>query len=194
MKRLSLITSIALVLLLTVSTSFAQKRKKNEEPPKVEAPTFKISEKTKKAVYNEVVQQKGTVGATYDKVFAWANKFYKAPSNVLRKKERDNGLLVAKGRFYLNYTEPETGTKKRAHTMEYDLTFNFKEDRYRYEITNIIYKSTSYQGIEQWIDANTTTYNHKTASYLVTLDEELRKIIDSFKTSIASVEKAEEEW
>ncbi|MBL4755781.1 MAG: DUF4468 domain-containing protein [Flavobacteriales bacterium] len=181
---------IAITLLISVSSSNAQKKK----APVIEIPEFAIDETTKLVVYNEVVQQKGTKGELYDKALAWAMKFYKSPSNVLRERDKENAKLVARSRFYTFYTDPKKGTKTRMGTIEYTLTFAFKEGRYRYEITKINYKAQSYQGVEQWIDGNKKEYNYATASYLVQVDEELKKVVADFKASIAKVEKAAESW
>lgn len=183
-------TLIAMVLLSSISTSYAQKKKE----PVVEIPEFTIDEKTQKAVYIEVVEQGGISGVLYDKALAWAMKYYKNPTNVVREKDREKGNLVARARFYTYYTDPKKGTKTRMGTIEYTLSLAFKEGRYRYEITRINVKATSYQGIEQWIDQNKKEYNYATASYLVQVDEELKKVIAAFKTAIAQSEKATADW
>jgi len=190
MKKCFKAALIAIAMLVSVSVSFAQKKKE----PVIEIPEFAIDEKTEMVVYNEVVQQKGTKGALYDKALAWAMKYYKNPSNVLREKDKENGSLVAKSRFYTYYTDPKKGTKTRMGTIEYTLTFSFKEGRYRYEITKINFKAQSYQGVEQWIERNQKEYNYATASYLVQVDEELKKVIGDFKSGIAKTEKAAESW
>ena len=74
------------------------------------------------------------------------------------------------------------------------LNVQFKEGRYRYEITNIIYKATSYQGIEQWINDNKKQYSYATASYLVQVDKELNKLINQLKSAIARTDKVTENW
>ena len=190
MKTFSNTWLIAIVLFVSVSTCCAQKKKE----PVIEIPEFMIDESTEKVVYQGVVQQKGPKDAQYDKALAWATKYYKNPSDVLREKDREKGSLKAKARFYVFYTDPKKGTKTRTHTIEYLLTVQFKEGRYRYEITNIIYKATSYQGIEQWIDDNKKQYSYATASYLVQVDEELNKLINQLKSAIAKTEQVTEIW
>lgn len=190
MKYTLRIVAIVTVFFLTFSNVIAQK--KGEVI--VEIPEFVISEKSNKIVYNEVVQQKGAPGTLYDKALAWANKFYKSPSNVLRTKDRGKALLIAKSRFYIYYTDPKKGTKTRTKTIEYILTFNFKDGRYRYEVTDIVFKSTSYQGIEQWIEANKKQYSYRYASNLVQIDEEIKKVIADFKAKIGAEEKGSDDW
>jgi len=177
-------------LLFTLNNCCAQKRK----APIIEIPEFIIDGETKKVIYQEVVEQKGSKDVLYDKALAWATKHYKNPTNVLREKDKLNGKIKAKARFYIYYTDPKKGTKTRTHTIEYLFTIQIKKNRYRYVITDIIYKTTSYQGIEQWIDANNKQYDYAMASYLVQIDEEINKLTDLFKSAIAKEEKATDTW
>ena len=190
MKTLIRTSLSVIALLVAVSTCHAQKKK----DPMVEIPDFQVDDRTKKVIYQGVMQQQGSKDVLYEKALSWATKYYKYPRDVLREKEKDKGRLKAKARFYIFYTDPKKGTRTRAHTIEYTLVVEFKEGRYRYEVTDINYKATSYQGIEQWIDANTRQYSYTTASYLVQVDEEIRKVINLLKTAMAKTEKVTEDW
>ncbi len=181
---------LAIAMLAAINTCYAQKKK----DPVVEIPAFIIDEGTKKVVYQGVVEQEGSKDILYEKALAWAMKYYKNPSNVIREKDREKGSLKTKARFYIYYTDPKKGTKTRAHTMEYLLAIEFKEGKYRYLLTDIIYKTTSYQGIENWIDANNKQYSYAMASYLVQTDEELNKLINLLKAALAKQEKVTEDW
>ncbi|HIA37318.1 MAG TPA: DUF4468 domain-containing protein [Flavobacteriales bacterium] len=190
MQNLIKTSFLAIAMLATINTCCAQKKK----DPVVEIPAFIIDEGTKKVVYQGVVEQEGSKDVLFEKALAWATKYYKSPSNVIREKDREKGSLKAKARYYIYYIDPKKGTKTRAHTIEYLLTVQFKEGRYRYLLTDIIYKATSYQGIEQWIDANKKQYSYATASYLVQTDEEINKLISLLKAAIAKQEKVTEDW
>lgn len=190
MKILRQIAILVLLAIMMSPSSFAQKK----GDPVIEIPKFTIDEGTKQIVYKEVVDQKGSKDILYDKGLAWAMKQFKNPSNVLREKDKEKGKLVAKSRFYYFYTDPKKGTKTRKGAIEYTLSIQFKDGRYRYEITRINVKSTSYQGVEQWIRAHEKLYSYANASYLVQVDEEINKIITSLKTGMAKTEKASEDW
>jgi len=182
---------LALIMSLAISSVSAQKK---GAPAKIEIPAFIIDEETKLIVYKEVVQQEGTKGTLYDKAFAWANSFYKSPTNVLREKDKEGGKLMARHRFYIWNTNPKTRAKIRAGTVEYTLNFNFKEGKYKYEITKINHKQQSSFAVEKWIEDNKRSYDSQTSSYLVQIDEEINKIIKSFKAGIAKKDKVEEDW
>ena len=188
MKNLLL---LLFVLIVAVNHSTAQKKK---SPEKIEIPEFTVDEETKYIIYKEVVQQEGSKTVLYDKAIAWAEKFYKSPSNVLREKDKEGGKLMARHRFYVWDTDPKTGMKSRADMIEYTLTFLFKDGRYKYEITKINRKASSYQGIERWYTDNQKQYSHRTAGYLVQVNTEITKLIDSFKAGIAKKDKVEEKW
>ena len=190
MKTIFRSSVIAVSVLLSLSTAFAQKKAE----PIVEAPEFTIDEKTSKVVYKGVQEQKGSAGSLYDKAFTWASGYYKNPTRVIRIKDKANGKLTAKARFYIFYTDRKTGAKTRTHTIEYDLTLQFKEGRYRYEITNLIYKATSYQGVEQWIEDNKKKYSYRTASHLKQIDAQLSQVINDFKTAIGKAAPVTEDW
>ena len=190
MKRYLQAFLVVLAIIFAIAPSYAQKKGE----PVIEIPDFTIDENTQKVVYQEVVEQKGAPRDLYEKALAWAMKYYKSPANVLREKDKEKGSLVARHRFYFFYTDPKKGTKTRKGTIEYTLSFQFKDGRYRYEISQINYKTHSYQGIEQWIDRNKKEYNYATASYLVQVDDEIKKLIKDFKTAIGKSEKVKGEW
>ena len=190
MKILKNLVFSALLIALLTPISFAQKKGE----PQVEIPSFTIDETSKQVTYSGVVDQKGNKDVLFDKGFAWAMGYFKNPSNVIREKDKAAGKLMARSRFYYFYTDPKKGTKTRRGTIEYTLKVAFKEGRYRYEVTRINVKAVSYQGIEQWIDANKKTYSYANATYLVQVDEEVNKVIDALKTGMAKEEKGSDEW
>jgi len=169
----------------------AQKKK---APEKIEIPEMPIDEDTKFVIYKEVIQQEGTKSVLYDKAIAWAEKFYKNPKDVLREKNKESAKIMARHRFYLFNYDAKTGAKSRAGVIEYTLTFLFKDGRYKYEITKINWKQNSYHGIAKWYVANQKEYNHQSAGYLVQINDEITKVIDSFRAGIGKKDKVEEEW
>ncbi len=189
MKNLTL---IILVILSVISFKATAQKKKALE--KIDIPEMAVDEETNYIIYKEVVQQEGSKTVLYDKAIAWATKFYKSPSNVLREKDKEGGKLMARHRFYIFDKDSKSGVKSRADMIEYTLTFLFKDGRYKYEITKINRKSTSYQGIERWYTDNKKQYNHRSAGYLVQVNDKITELIKSFKVGIAKKDKVEEEW
>ena len=188
MKKLLL---LIFILNIAAYTARAQKKK---VPEKIEIPAMVIDEETKYIVYEEVIKQEGAKDVLYDKALAWAMKFYKSPSNVLLEKAKEAGKIIAMHRFNIFNSDTKQRVKSKAGVIEYTLTFLFKDGKYKYKITRINLKQTSYKGIERWYLENQKEYNHRSACYLVQVTDEINKVIDGFKATIARKKKAEEEW
>ena len=122
------------------------------------------------------------------------NEYYRNPVDVIREKVTDS-KLVAKHRFRIvEHKDEKTGTESIAATMLYQLTIEFKQGRYRYEVTNISKKGQSYYGVENWLEENNKAYHHKYAYYLKQTDDELQKIIADLKKGMGTQPEKEEEW
>lgn len=185
---------VLLIVIVLIAATFSATAQKKKAIEKIEIPEMAIDEETKYIVYKEVVKQEGAKDVLYGKALAWAMKFYKSPSNVLREKDKEAGKIMARHRFNIFNFDAKTGVKSKAGVIEYTLTFLFKDGRYKYEITKINLKQTSYKGIERWYLENQKEYNHRSARYLVQVNDEINKVIDGFKAGIAGKKRVEEEW
>ena len=188
MKRFVL---IALAFVFAVPL-MAQKKKKNEEV-KIEVPPLNYDSKTNLISYNAVVETKGTTIELYDKALAWMKSYYKNPADVIRTKDAEGGKLIGKARFRIWDQKEGTGTKTQAGMIEYDISISCKDGRYRHAITNIGKKQQTFYPAEKWDTANKLEYKRMYASYLVQMDKEMNKILDSLTKAMASGEEPKEE-
>jgi hypothetical protein len=70
----------------------------------------------------------------------------------------------------------------------------FKDGRYKYTITDLNLKATSYMPLEPWLDReDANAQNH--SYYLTDIDNEIREVIKSMKEGLASAgDKSSDEW
>ena len=186
------IVLIALAFVLAVP-SMAQKKKKNEEV-KIETPAFNYDAKTKLISYGSVIETEGTTAELYAKALSWMKSYYKNPTDVIRTKDAEGGKLEGKARFRIWDQKEGTGTKTAAGSVEYNISIICKDGRYKYTITKIGKKQSTFYPAEKWDVANKAEYKRMYASYLVQLDEEINKIVESLnKAMTAGAEEKEEE-
>jgi len=68
----------------------------------------------------------------------------------------------------------------------YTLTVEFKDNAWRYEITNMNWQQTSAFPIERWMDTTSPSFSPNYPYYLTQTDEELKKVESSLKKAMAS--------
>src|SRR5688572_24022036 len=135
--------------------------------------------------YSKVNQQPGvSKDQMYRRAFSWANAFYKNPGDVIREKDPVTGKLVIKARFRISNEPDKKGVVTAAGDVMYTLTMNFKDGRYKYEITKINWQQLSYYPIERWNDTASPSFKQEFAYYLKQTDENIRSIISDFEKKI----------
>ena len=186
-------TIIAFILIVSIlPTVFAQKKSKQEEVI-IQAPTMPIDKSTDKVTYANVFETKGTAQDLYQRGLLWFNGFYNNPADVIRKKVELEGKIVGKARFNI-YGKDANGIKINDGLVQYDITLQCKEGRYKYEITSIIHKQRSVFPIEKWIEENNINYNAQYASYLVQLNDYMQQLIASLQKAMEVVTPAKDNW
>ncbi|OFX73142.1 MAG: hypothetical protein A2X12_03880 [Bacteroidetes bacterium GWE2_29_8] len=157
-------------------------------------PDIKRDVETKKFIYTEVVSVEGTKDELYDRCISWFNSFYKNVANVAKKLVKIEGLVEGAHRFKI-YDIDSKGLKTDAGLVGYDITFNFKDGRYKYTITNISWKQTSSFPIEKWADKNAPSYNVKYDNYLIQVDTKMKEVVESLKKGMLPKDvKKDDNW
>ncbi len=171
--------------------AFAQK--KNKE---LSWPAMELDAKTNLITYTGVVEVKGAdANELYDRTMKWGNDHYKNFAEKLRKQDKAAGEMEIFGRFpFYAYDKKGTKTTSRQGLAQYTLTILFKEGRYKYTITALNYKASSYQALEQWLDReDPNARNH--SFYLTDIDTEIRNTIKSMQDAVAtSGGGGEDDW
>jgi glutamine cyclotransferase len=182
MNRICLMLLCSFVL---VNTAFAQKSKEA-----VVVPELPVDAATGLYTYGQVVEVPATSkDELYKRAFAWANGFYKNPGDVIREKNLEEGKILIKARFRISNEPDKKGVVTQAGDVMYSLTFNFKEGKYKYEITKINWQQTSYYPIERWKETSASSFNPAYLYYLKQTDEVIKSIISDFSKKIAEPAK-----
>lgn len=183
----------AAIILFTVLTTtvFAQKGKKE-----IIMPELPKNESTGLISYSGREEAASTSKSVlYDRALAWANGFYKNPAEVIREKDPEKGKIVIKGRYRIANEPDKKGVVTQAGNVMYTLTVEFKDNVWRYEITNMNWQQTSAFPIERWTDTTSPSFSPNYPYYLTQTDEELRKVESSLKKAMKAEAKTnKDDW
>jgi hypothetical protein len=140
---------IVLSLMLIINSLFATAQKQEPAPT---PPDMPMDTTTKLITYTEVVQMPEVQAAElFKRAKKWVYIFYKNPSTVIQTMDSVN--YVFEGRHTINMIKTlKDGTKLPTNYMNYNITLNFKDGKYRYKITNINLKDLSYHPAEKLLD------------------------------------------
>jgi len=175
------------VMLLAAIPFGAFSQKKTE----LSWPSMNLDPTTNLITYT-AVPEVPNVSATdmYDRAMSWAATYYKNHTEKLRKTNRATGELEIFGRFaFFAYDKKGVKTTGRQGLAQYTMTVRFRDGRYKYTITKLNLKASSYQPLEAWLDRDdSNARNH--SFYLTDVDAELRNVIKSMSAAIAKAPNA----
>ena len=181
MKRVR-IFFFGLLLLLTSGNVRAQ-------PNQPVAPKMPLDEKTGLITYSSVIEVKGhSAGDLYKRALSWAGTFYKNPSDVIRERDSINGRIVCKARFKIMNPADKKGITTDAGNVMYSLRIQFKEGRYRYELSEINWKQPSYYPCERWMDRSSAAFSTAFDHYLFQTDQTLNSVLKDLQKAMSSPE------
>ncbi len=177
---------IAFTLFGTVA--FAQKNADQE------IPYFPVDDETKLVTYTDVIQVPGVLkDSLYNVALDWMKKFYKSPSQAIKSQSREEGVIEIKHQFQI--TRKDKGQEVKAGTINYYLTLQFRDGRFKYTITKVNLESTSYFGIEKWINEEVYKKDDNVPGYLQQIDTFMMALIASMEEDVKpAAPKKEEEW
>jgi hypothetical protein len=183
--------SAFLIILFAVS---AQAQKK---PVTRTAPVMPINPETKLITYSKVVPDSAATKIELRKrAEAWINSFYANPTEVMRERDTVAQKIVCKPRFKL-MTEPDKENfSKEAGKMQYTLTLQFKDGRYKYDLSEINWKQLSYYPIERWMDSTAAGYSKDYVYYLIEADSIVKTVLADLEKNmkINTVKPKKPDW
>lgn len=179
--------------MLIASIPFISSAQKKKE--ELSWPAMKVDAKTNLITYSEVPEVPGTKDELFDRAMKWGGGHYKNFAEKLRKQDKAVGSMEIFARFpFYAYDKKGNKTTSRQGLAQYTLTIMFKDGRYKYTVTDLNFKATSYQPLEAWLDReDPNARNH--SFYLTDIDAEIVKTINSLKKAMASADAAsEDDW
>jgi len=188
-KQFLILLSAATVLFST--PSFAQKSK--EEPVQVVIPKDK---ETGLYSYSGIVDVSGaSKDELYNRAISWVQSYYKNPADVLREKDPASGKVVIKARFKIFNPADKKGLATDAGDVMYTLTIEFKDGKYRYELTRFTWMLTSAFAAERWVDKSSSSYKSEFDHYLTQTDSKASEVLLALKKVMTtSPGKKNEDW
>jgi hypothetical protein len=147
----------------------------------------------KKIMYREVVDQQGDPGYLYIKAMEWFNYYYTNPTSLFTVQDKVNGKIEGTGRMNLFYTD-EKGNRLPGGLVMYMIRLEFKENRYRYTLTDFILKAASRYPLENWLNKSDPAYNPQWDDYLLQVDTTMQRLVRTLKEKMQPVEQKKDEW
>jgi hypothetical protein len=180
MKRLIIILSV-----LIAAATYAQ-----DKPPVTSLP---VDPETKTIKYREVVNQEGTKDVLYDRGAEWMRSYYLNPGSVTKVQDKVNGKIEGTAKIRL-YNFDSDNTRIDAGVVYYDIALEFKENRFRYTLTNFTLKGDSRVPLEKWMNKNDPSYNPKMETYLYQVDTTMTHLITKLKEGMKPKVIKKDEW
>ncbi|HLG33378.1 MAG TPA: DUF4468 domain-containing protein [Bacteroidia bacterium] len=150
---------------------------------KIDPGRFPIDVNSKLITYVEVIQVPGVpVKEIFSRGLKWFNTFYKNPTDVIRETDSLRGKIFGKARFKIYNPADKTGLKTEAGNVEYSITLNLKEGKFRYTITEINWKKASFYPVERWLDTTALSYSKAYSFYLEQMDTQIHETVKNLET------------
>ncbi len=145
-----------------------------------------IDPESKQALIKDVVDVPGATKADlYDRTLAWITKFYPNPTGMVQSKNPETGEIIGKAQFKIISTDKK-GVVTNDGFVAYTITLNFKDGKFKYEITRIHWVQGSYYDISKWLNTKDPYYKpsyegyiQQSMTYFENLKTELRKAVKS---------------
>lgn len=190
-KQIDLMKHILIMLLVAVSTTGVAQKKNSVEIPQLpkNAETGLIAYSARHAVDGV------SSGDLYDRAFKWAGDNYKNLGEKLRVQNREEGRLEIFGRFPV-FAHDKKGelTNSKIALVQYTFGIDFKDGKYRYSLSKINQKASSYQPIEQWEDPNDPNRSNN-AYKLIDIDLHIQALLEGFNKAVQTAPKdKKDDW
>ncbi len=153
-----------------------------------------IDEQTHKIKFKEVVDVEGSKDELFNRCVYWLNEFYKDPSRVTTLRDVPSGKIAGRHQFRIYYYDTDS-VKVNAGLVRYKFTIEFKENRYRYTIDELVLKSTTNLPLEKWLDEDDPAYDPRWDQYL----DQVVDYVDNWNTTLKEKmkpepKKKEDDW
>ena len=144
--------------------------------------------------YKEVVEEPGTKDTLFNRAASWLHTFYANPWDAAKTRDQSTGLIKIQHQFRIYDTDAQ-GIKTDAGMILYNAKIEFRENRYRVQVDNFVYKQLSRYPVEKWLDKKAPDYNPNWENYLAQIDTFANELISSLKMKMKPGRAVkEEDW
>jgi hypothetical protein len=158
------------------------------------APGLPLDPETKKISYREIINQEGNPGYLYDKAIQWFGYYYLNAQSVFSVQDKTNGKVEGIGRMKIYYNDSKTGTRMDGGLILYTIRIEFKDNKYRYTLTDFNLKTSSRFPIEKWMNKDDPAYNPNWDSYLYQVDTTMQRLVSTLKEKMKPTVAKKDEW
>ena len=157
-------------------------------------PIIPIDTETNKIKFQEAISEPGTKDELFKRSIYWLNGFYKDAVRVTSIRDAETGKIEGRHRFRIYYWDDDS-IKHIGGMINYTFVLEFKQDKYRYTITELILKSQTSLPIEKWLDKSDPAYNKQWDSYLEQIVDFVNNWSEDLKQKMRpEPEKVEDDW
>ena len=148
-----------------------------------------VNQETGMAEYSEVVNVAGTLATDlHARAITWINDYYPNPSGTIKSNE-EGEKIVCKARFKVVLTDKKGNTTAQSY-VNYDLTFEFKDGKYRFVIDRINWAKPSYFDVSKWEKKDDPLYQADTYPlYVEQTIAFMDELQDAFKKGLSTPPK-----
>lgn len=184
MKNIPVIAIALSMIICQGYSAFAQ-----EQP----SPLVPVDPDTKLITYREVVSEQGAPGYLYDKGVEWFRSYYVNPASVFTVQDRTNGKAEGIGRMKIFYFDAD-GNRLDGGQVMYNIKLEFKDNKYRYTISDFLLKTASRYPLEKWLNKTDPAYNPQWDAYLYQIDTTMKRLVTTLKAGMKPTVKKTDEW
>lgn len=158
-----------------------------------------IDEETNKITYTDIVELSFTIDRDqlYSRGVEWFATTYNSAQNVLQMQDKDNGKLI--GRALFDVYHKGLGMTFESGYINYTISLFFKDNRYKYEITDFVHTSNLESGrIQKSCDDMRITSRKSMQKvydfYFEQLDNRMKILIIDIQKFMAKQSESDNDW
>lgn len=159
-----------------------------------QTPAIPVDPDTKKILYRAVVDQEGNPNYLYDKAIEWFGFYYPNPQAVYTVQDKVNGKVEGVARIKVYYKDEKTGVRMEGAMLQYLIKLEFKENKYRYTITDFRLRNASGLAVEKWLNKNDPGYNPVWESYLYQIDTTMQRLQTTLLEKMKPTVVKKDDW
>lgn len=161
---------------------------------RAQTPAIPVDPETKKIMYRAVVDQQGDPNYLYDKAIAWFAYYYPNPQAVYSVQDKVNGKVEGVARIKVYTKDEKSGVRVEGPMLQYLIKLEFKENKYRYTITDFRIKNASGWAVEKWMNKSDPSYNPVWESYLYQIDTTMQRLQSTLIEKMKPTVVKKDEW
>lgn len=159
----------------------------------INVPNLPIDPDSQKILYRAVMEENGDPGYLYNKAMEWFNYYYLNPTSIFSIQDKVNGKIEGTGRMPIYYFD-QHGNRMNGGVIVYTIRLEFKDNRYRYTLTDFNLKGASRYPIEKWLNTADPAYNPQWNNYLYQVDTTMQHLTSTLIEKMKPVEVKTDEW